>query len=93
MPAISRVGDTNTVGGQLTRGSATVFMDGKPIALHPSPVTPHSPWGRSHPPHNNSMTTEGLKNVVVEGSQPVFKGAGTTCGHNIATASDSTDGS
>ena len=96
MPAICRVGDTNTVGGELTRGTTTVFLDGKPIALHPSPITPHSPWQRNpHYPghHHDAVTTEGLENVVVEGSQPVFKGAGTTCGHPISTASESTAGS
>ena len=90
MPGVSRVGDVNSAGGKLTRGASTVFLDGKPVALHTSPVTPHQPWGTPHPPHNNSVTTSGSGTVICEGSPVVRIGSTTSCGHSIVGGSEST---
>lgn len=90
MPGIARVGDANSAGGKLTRGAGTVFLDGKPIALHVSPLTPHQPWGRPHPPHENSRTTSGSSTVTCEGMPVVMIGSSTSCGHSIVGGSEST---
>jgi len=90
MGGICRVGDKNAVGGALMDGSENVFLDGKPIALHVSRVTPHAPWGRPHPPHAKAVTTGGYStNMFVEGKPVVLQGASTSCGHPITECSGS----
>lgn len=90
MPGIARVGDVNSAGGQLIRGAGTVFLDGKSVALHVSPVSPHAPWGKPHPPHASSVTTSGSSTVICEGSPVVMIGSTTSCGHSIIGGSSST---
>jgi uncharacterized Zn-binding protein involved in type VI secretion len=94
MAGLSRVGDTNGVGGTLTNAASTVFINGKPAALHVSPITPHSPFGRPHPPHASSKTTGGVTSTVfIEGKPAVMKGTSTSCGHSIADGSGDVFGS
>ena len=81
---ISRVGDRNSAGGRLLRGATTVFSEGRPIALHVSPLTPHQPWGKSHPPHAHSYTVgDSEPTIFVEGQPVVHVGMQTGCGHPI----------
>jgi uncharacterized Zn-binding protein involved in type VI secretion len=88
MPALSRKGDKNSVGGQLMRGSSTVICDGKPVALHVSKVTPHSPWQKKrHPPHQSSVTVDGSSTVICDGVPVVRVGSQTSCGHKIVQGS------
>lgn len=89
MPALSRVGDRNSAGGQLMRGSSTVMCDGRPVALHVSKLTPHSPWGKRHPPHEASVTINGSNTVICDGLPVVFVGTKTSCGHDIVQGSGS----
>jgi uncharacterized Zn-binding protein involved in type VI secretion len=92
MSGICRVGDKNSVGGQLMTGAENVMLDGKPVALHPSLVSPHSPWDRKHPPHDRSVTTSGSENVFVEGKPVVLINSSTSCGHPIVEGSEGTFG-
>jgi len=88
MTRISRKGDRNNAGGQLMHGASTVFINGIPAALHVSQITPHSPWGREHPPHAASYTTgQATTNVFCEGHQLVKVGTSTSCGHVIVEGS------
>lgn len=87
MPALSRQGDKNSVGGQLMRGSSTVICDGKPVALHVSKVSSHSPWGKRHPPHQSSVTVDGSSTVICDGLPVVRVGSQTSCGHKIVQGS------
>jgi uncharacterized Zn-binding protein involved in type VI secretion len=88
MPQLSRLGDTNEVGGAIMRGAATVFANGIPVGLHVSQITPHSPFGRrSHPPHRAASTTEGSPSVICEGVPVLRVTSGNTCGHSIAQGS------
>jgi uncharacterized Zn-binding protein involved in type VI secretion len=87
MAKVSRQGDANQVGGKLERGAEHVFVNGKPIALHVSKITPHSPWGKPHPPHAAAVTTEGSPTVFAEGVPVVRVGSGNSCGHSIAEGS------
>jgi uncharacterized Zn-binding protein involved in type VI secretion len=92
MTGICRVGDKNETGGELLTGSSSVFINGIAVALHPSDISPHAPWGNPHPPHENAKTTEGSESVFVEGQPVVLMGAGNTCGHKIVEASEDVGG-
>lgn len=85
MAGISRVGDTNQVGGQLLRGAETVFVNGKPVALHVSDITSHA---NHKGPHKSSRTTSGSPSVFCEGAALVRVGSTTTCGHLIIVGSE-----
>lgn len=87
MAALSRVGDTNQPGGAIMRGAGTVFANGIKVGLHVSQITPHSPFGRPHPPHKEAKTTEGSPTVFAEGSPVLRVGSGNTCGHSIVQGS------
>jgi uncharacterized Zn-binding protein involved in type VI secretion len=83
MPKLSRVGDFNAVGGKIIRGAATVFVNGIPVGLNVSPITPH-PAG---PKHKASVTVTGSPTVFAEGSPVLRVGSVTTCGHVIISGS------
>lgn len=87
MAKLSRVGDTNQAGGGIVRGAGTVFANGIKVGLHVSTMTPHSPWGRSHPPHAAATTTQGSPTVFAEGSPVLRVGSGNSCGHSIVKGS------
>lgn len=78
MPKLSRVGDRNQKGGKIIKGATTVFAEGKPVGLHPSPITPHGPKK-----HKKAFTTSGSPTVFVEGRPVLRVGSGNTCGHKI----------
>lgn len=83
---LSRKGDKNTTGGQLLRGASTVFCNNKPVALHVSKITPHSPTSQSQ--HKSASTTEGSPTVYAENVPVVREGSKNTCGHTIIEGSD-----
>jgi len=87
MAALSRMGDANQTGGTIIRGAATVFANGIPVGLHVSGITPHAPWGKPHPPHSASTTTQGSPTVFAEGDPVLRIGSGNTCGHSIVQGS------
>jgi uncharacterized Zn-binding protein involved in type VI secretion len=87
MPKLSRKGDKNNAGGAIMRGAGTVFANGIPVGLHVSQITPHSPFGRPHPPHKAAKTTQGSPTVFAEGAPVLRVGSGNTCGHRIAQGS------
>jgi uncharacterized Zn-binding protein involved in type VI secretion len=80
MPQISRVGDTNQVGGQIIRGANTVFANNIKVGLHVSPITPHSPFKGKH---KTAKTTDGSPTVFCEGVPVLRVGSGNDCGHSI----------
>jgi uncharacterized Zn-binding protein involved in type VI secretion len=87
MPGVSRLGDINSAGGRILRGARTVFVNGRPAGLNVSPISPHMPWGKPHPPHAVSFTLTGSLRVFCE-SAPLLKiGSRTTCGHPIIQGS------
>jgi uncharacterized Zn-binding protein involved in type VI secretion len=87
MAALSRVGDTNQPGGAIVRGAGTVFSNGIKVGLHVSPITPHAPWGKPHPPHASATTTDGSPTVFAEGAPVLRVGSGNSCGHSIVQGS------
>lgn len=91
MAALSRAGDSTVNGGKIIRGADTVFVNGIPVGLHVSEITPHAPWGKPHPPHHAAKTTEGSPSVMCEGVPVLRVGSGVTCGHNIVEGSPDTN--
>ena len=87
MPQLSRKGDANQVGGKIIRGAGTVFANGIAVGLHVSPITPHSPFGKPHPPHKAAKTTDGSPNVFAESCPVLRVTSGNTCGHKIIQGS------
>lgn len=87
MPQLSRLGDANTTGGKIMRGAGTVFANGIAVGLHMSSITPHAPFGKPHPPHRASKTTEGSPTVFAEGDPVLRVTSGNTCGHKIVEGS------
>lgn len=90
MPFISRVGDTNQMGGQILRGSTTVFAEFQPVGLHPSTISPHAPWDHnSHPPHQAAVTTSAAITVMVDFQPVLMVGSMNSCGHSIIQGASS----
>ena len=87
MPNLSRKGDKNNAGGAIVRGAGTVLANGINVGLHVSPITPHSPFGKPHPPHASASTTNGSPTVFAEGAPVLRIGSGNSCGHSIAEGS------
>jgi uncharacterized Zn-binding protein involved in type VI secretion len=87
MANLSRMGDANEPGGQIMRGAETVFANGIKVGLHVSQISPHSPWGIPHPPHDAARTTDGSPTVFAEGSPVLRVGSGNSCGHRIVQGS------
>jgi uncharacterized Zn-binding protein involved in type VI secretion len=88
MPQLSRVGDTNQVGGAIIRGAESVFANGIKVGLHVSDMTPHAPWGKPHPPHRAAVTTTGSPSVFCEGVPVLRVTSGNSCGHSIIQGSE-----
>ena len=87
MPNLSRVGDMNQEGGAIVRGAPTVIVNGIQVGLHVSLITPHSPWGIPHPPHDAAVTTDGSPTVFAEGDPVLRITSGNSCGHSIVEGS------
>lgn len=90
MPQVCRKDDMNLVGGKLETGASSVFIDGKPVALHPSKISKHKPFSDKH---NNAFTLFGSSSVIVEGKPVVLRGDPTTCGHPIVQGSSTVESS
>jgi uncharacterized Zn-binding protein involved in type VI secretion len=73
------------MGGRILKGSTSVYVDGRPVGLHPSPITPHPPGGI----HKSSKTLIGSTSVMVQNQPVLYVGAQTLCGHTIMTGSTS----
>jgi uncharacterized Zn-binding protein involved in type VI secretion len=81
MPFVSRVGDMTVAQGRILLGAATVTVEGRPLGLHVSPISPH-PKGK---PHAVAKTVMGSKTVQAEFRPVLYTGCMTTCGHPILT--------
>lgn len=85
MPAMptfmSRVTDTNSGLGKIIRGAKTVYCGGLPVALGPSPITPHP---GSKICKSGGTAKSSIPNIFCEGS-PILRVTDLcTCGHVIA---------
>lgn len=85
---VQRVGDPNVGGGLITAGDPTVLVNGRPIAVLGSPVSPHPPCGaRGGHAHCIAHTTATNYTVLVNGKPVITSGSIDTCGHPRAVGS------
>lgn len=80
MAKLSRVGDSNQVGGKIVRGANEVYANGIKVGVHTSTITPHAK-------HKSSVTTSGSPTVFAEGLPVLKVGSGNSCGHSIIQGS------
>jgi len=89
MPAVQRVGDRNSAGGVILNGDSTVLVNGRPIAVQNSSVSPHPCCGaRGCPPiHCHAKTQASRSNVLVNGKPLILSGDKDTCSHERVSGS------
>jgi uncharacterized Zn-binding protein involved in type VI secretion len=76
MPAIQRTGDVDTGGGVITGGVGSVRVNGIPVSVDGTGVSPHA-RKNSHRP----VTAGGVSSVRAGGSPINVAGNCDTCGH------------
>lgn len=76
MPAVQRVGDVDSGGGVITGGVGSVRVNGIPVSVDGSGVSPHA-RKNSHRP----VTAGGVGSVMAGGSPVNVAGNADTCGH------------
>jgi len=81
MPAVQRVGDKNSAGGEILEGDSSVTFNGKAVALDNALVSSHAPFGKPHPPHQAARTRATESSVTVNGKKIIVTGDIDTCGH------------
>lgn len=88
MAKISRVGDKNQEGGEITGGASTVFANGKKVGQLDNKISEHAPYGRPHPPHIAATVTSASNTVFANGKPVAKEGSANSCGHSIVEGSD-----
>ena len=76
MPAVQRVGDADSGGGVITGGVGSVRVNGIPVSVNGSGVSPHA-RKNSHRP----VTSGGIGSVRAGGTPVNVTGNADTCGH------------
>ena len=86
---VQRVGDANAVGGVILKGDPTVLVNGRPVAVFGSSVSPHPCCGaKGCPPiHCAAKTTSKNPKVLVGGKPIITTGDLDTCKHPRAKGS------
>lgn len=77
MPGVVRRGDVNQLGGRAMSGVSSVVVNGQPIVVNQTPVSPH-PKGK---PHKTAKTANGVGSVLAGGKPVNVIGNKDTCGH------------
>ena len=78
MPAVQRVGDSDSGGGRIIQGVDSVQVNGLAIAVNQDPVTGHGP-----PPHSGPTTVAHQNTTVfANGILVIVTGDADSCGHN-----------
>lgn len=75
MPGVIRQGDKNVLGGAALGGVTSVLVNGKPIVVNGTRVTPHPKK------HNTARTRGGVSSVLAGGTPVNVIGNSDTCGH------------
>jgi uncharacterized Zn-binding protein involved in type VI secretion len=83
MPGIQRKGDPNSAGGVALGGVGSVQINGRPVVVVGTRVSPHSPWRnkKRHRPHAAPVTAGGVGTVRANGIPINVDGDVDTCGH------------
>jgi len=80
MPKVVRKGDKNSAGGIAMSGDPTFIVDGRPVVVIGTPVSPHHPCPRV-PIHCSAKTARGDKTYIVGNKLINVVGDTDTCGH------------
>lgn len=80
MPQVVREGDKNSAGGRVIKGNSSFIVEGKPVSVDGSPVSPHKPCPEI-PKHCHAKTDMGTKTFYVDGIPVNLLGNLDTCGH------------
>lgn len=80
---VCRVGDKNSAGGVILNGDTSVLVNGRPVAVLGSRVTPHPCCGQKGcpPVHCSATTTNTISNVLINGKPIIVFGDRDTCAH------------
>ena len=82
MPAVQRLGDQDSAGGEITQGDSSVLVNGKPIAVPNTTVTSHPPYGKGTQAHRNAQTQSSKNTTVFVNGKPVLVTTDIdSCGH------------
>lgn len=85
---IVRLGDANIGGGIVTVGDPTVLVNGRPIAVINSPVSPHPPCGAPGQYQHCVAFTQMKPGTVLVNGKPIATWPSVdTCGHARVTGS------
>jgi uncharacterized Zn-binding protein involved in type VI secretion len=76
MPAVQRIGDSDSAGGVVTSGVNSVRINNRAVSVDGSPVSPHN----SRPVHV-PVTANGIASVKAGGRPINVTGNADTCGH------------
>ena len=82
MPAVARVGDVDSGGGVVATGVGSVTVNGAPIAVVGSVITPHH-----RKPTHHAVAAVGSSTVTAGGIPVNYLGAPDSCGHVRASGS------
>lgn len=83
MPGVQRQGDPNVAGGIITSGIGSVRVNGRPIAVPGTSVSPHTCCGSPGCGAHCSATTQGgIGSVRAEGRPIIVNGSSDSCGHS-----------
>ena len=84
MPAVQRVGDQNNAGGVILDGDSSVLVNGRPVAVRGSAVSPHPCCGHKGcpPTHCNAKTQAENSTILVNGKPVILTGDKDTCTHS-----------
>lgn len=80
MHRVVREGDKNSAGGKVLKGNSNFIVDGKPVSVDGSPVSPHKPCPKV-PKHCHAKTAQGTSDFIVDGIPVNVTGNIDTCGH------------
>jgi uncharacterized Zn-binding protein involved in type VI secretion len=83
---VHRKGDANSYGGVVTNGDPTVLVNGRPIAVPNTLVSPH-PWCPKSPIHCAATTQGGSPSVRANGKPVIRQSDKDLCGHPRAAGS------
>jgi uncharacterized Zn-binding protein involved in type VI secretion len=86
MPKVVRQGDKNSAGGRVIKGNKNFMVDGRPVSVDGSPVSPHKPCPK-HKIHCHAKTSQGTHHFMVDGIPVNVMGDKDTCGHARAQGS------
>ena len=79
---VQRVGDAISAGGVILSGDPMVLVNGRPVAVVGSSVSPHPCCGaKGCSVHCSARTTSNTPKILVNGKPIVTTGALDTCAH------------